>query len=264
MGDPLEIFVKDLFCGSLDIDNYEEKEEIHRQYLSYLGSQNHPPDFMIRGGEAFEVKRKRKGTGESKIALNSSYPMQKMSNDYSRLNNDGRTCEDDIGGWDEKDMVYVTGLVKGKDVEFIWIVYGDCFAAPRDIYKSLAEKVSSKIDEGVQSLKYGYLQGDGNEIGGVKEVDPRGRSKLRIRGMWDIEHPAKSIKEHIEDFEDKKEEHKPLYLVLREEKYSNLPNEDKDVVESEENINIYNVNLPDPADENKKIGCKIIETGVEK
>ncbi|MBI5355313.1 MAG: NgoPII family restriction endonuclease [Candidatus Aenigmarchaeota archaeon] len=70
VGKPLEAYSKDAFCNSFSA-TLERKTEIHRLHFSYSGSDSAPPDFMLKGGDAFEVK-KLEGYGE--IQLNSSRP----------------------------------------------------------------------------------------------------------------------------------------------------------------------------------------------
>src|SRR5262245_28624301 len=57
MGVTLEYFVKDAFCNSLNIQDTNEKDREHSKYFSYCGNTNNPPDFLIRGGDAVEVKK---------------------------------------------------------------------------------------------------------------------------------------------------------------------------------------------------------------
>ena len=51
MGDSLEFYVKDLFCNSLHESDIKGKNETYQRYFSWLGNQNHPPDFIIKNGE---------------------------------------------------------------------------------------------------------------------------------------------------------------------------------------------------------------------
>lgn len=40
MGVTLEVFLKDAFCNTFDIEN---KDLVYSEYFSYLGNQNNPP-----------------------------------------------------------------------------------------------------------------------------------------------------------------------------------------------------------------------------
>ena len=68
-GEALENYIKDIFCGTVNTTDENQRNQIFSQHFSYLGNQNNPPDIMIRGGDAIEVKKmESNGSG---IALNS-------------------------------------------------------------------------------------------------------------------------------------------------------------------------------------------------
>ena len=70
MGDALEAFIKDSFANTFLERNEQKKLEMYKENFSWLGSQNNPPDIMIRGGDAIEVKKTQ--TPFPDLALNSS------------------------------------------------------------------------------------------------------------------------------------------------------------------------------------------------
>ena len=72
MGVALEEYIKDMFAGTITTTDTKERMKRFSEVFSYSGNQNNPPDFMIRNGDAVEVK-KIEGMGSS-LALNSSYP----------------------------------------------------------------------------------------------------------------------------------------------------------------------------------------------
>ena len=55
MGEGLEFYVKDSFCNTFNISDAMKKNEEYSKSFSYLGTQNNPPDIMLRGGDAIEV-----------------------------------------------------------------------------------------------------------------------------------------------------------------------------------------------------------------
>lgn len=57
VGTALEYFVRDMFCSSIDVLDLEDKDRKHSEYLSYVGNQNNPPDFIVKNGDAVEVKK---------------------------------------------------------------------------------------------------------------------------------------------------------------------------------------------------------------
>jgi hypothetical protein len=70
-GYALEQYIKDVFCNSFFEKDIEKKDQIFSQYFSYLGNQNNPPDAVIRGADAIEIKKIESFT--SALALNNSY-----------------------------------------------------------------------------------------------------------------------------------------------------------------------------------------------
>jgi len=59
MGEGLESFVKNAFSDSFIIKDKNEQNQIYSKYFSYQGSKHTPPDLMLRGGDALEVKKNR-------------------------------------------------------------------------------------------------------------------------------------------------------------------------------------------------------------
>ena len=76
MGVALEEFVKNAFADCFDCN---EKTVIQAQskVFSYLGNSNNPPDAMLRGSDAIEIK-KLTSIGNTQMQLNSSYPKNKL------------------------------------------------------------------------------------------------------------------------------------------------------------------------------------------
>lgn len=66
MGDALEEYVKDLFAGTSIDQEIGSIIQEHSNIFSYDGNQNNPPDFILRGSDAVEVKKLRAG----KVRLN--------------------------------------------------------------------------------------------------------------------------------------------------------------------------------------------------
>jgi hypothetical protein len=212
MGDSLEIYVKDMFCGSLDQKD-EEKDLIYSKHFSYLGNQNNPPDMIIRGGDAVEVKKIE--SIKSGIALNSSYPKDKIYADSPMITQACRECEE----WTEKDLIYCVGVVKEEKIIALWFVYGDLYAASKDIY----ERVKTKISTGLTELE-GVVFSDTKELARVNKVDPLGITYLRIRGMWGIENPVKVFKD-ITKIEDGKA--LTVNALVLKSKYDSFPEKDR-------------------------------------
>src|SRR3989344_540501 len=219
MGDALEFYIKDIFCGTLAEMDILKKEEVYAKVFSYLGNQNNPPDIMIRGGDAVEVK-KHIGIRSGGLALNSSYPKDFLYSDSPMITTACRECEK----WSKKDIIYAVGSIVDERVKILWFVYGNCYAADRKTY----EKIRSAISDGVNALP-DIEFGTTNELGRVNKVDPLGITDLRIRGMWGIKHPAK-VFDYLDDAENNDYDF-TVNVIMLKEKYNSFPHEDKESLE---------------------------------
>ncbi len=217
VGEALELYVKDIFCNSLAVETLAQKNEIFSHYFSYIGNQNNPPDLMIKGGDAIEVKKIE--SLNSGIALNSSYPKNKLHSNSAMITKACRDCED----WTEKDLLYVVGVTKNGILKSLWFVYGDCYAAENETYERIRTKISSGLRE-LTDVEFAET----NELGRVNRVDPLGITYLRIRGMWHIENPNKVFDYVAEnsaaDFS--------VNALMLKSKYDAFPAEDKHALES--------------------------------
>lgn len=174
-GKPFEIFAKNMFAECLGALSSHVDAAWERTF-SWRGSANHPPDFMIRGGDAVEVKIH---SGVGQIQLNSSPPKQTLKVTDPRIQDGCRTCEE----WTEKDFVYFVGKANEEYVEALWLIDGSCIADFAETYDILFDKLALTVTD---------LGGEpGNEIGRLNNIDPLKATSLRIRAMWLLEHPAK-------------------------------------------------------------------------
>ena len=194
------------------MSEYERLEKFNKVF-SYLGNQNNPPDIMLRNGDAIETKKVQSPT--SALALNSSYPKDKLFADSSMLTQACKNCEQ----WIEKDIIYIIGHTNDTDIKYLWFVYGDCFAADKEVYEKIKKTISSGIRE-IPDVEFTET----NELGKVKKVDPLGVTDLRIRGMWHIENPHKTFSylnkiDHNSRFQ--------IFCLMKTDKFNTFPNEDK-------------------------------------
>ena len=97
MGDALEGYVKNAFANCLG-QNTRYIQQAHSQTFSYLGNKTNPPDAILKGGDAIEIK-KLASLGTSQLQLNSSYPKNKLHSDNPKICKACRECEE----WKEKD-----------------------------------------------------------------------------------------------------------------------------------------------------------------
>jgi len=254
MGDALETYIKDVFCGSLN-ESGQKKDEIYSKNFSYLGNQNNPPDIILKDGDAIEVKKIE--SSSSDIALNSSYPKDKLHIDDSRVTKACKACESP-NTWREKDIIYVFGVVpkKSKKLQSIWFVYGDCYAADREVY----EGISNKIFKGIQEIpEVEFVKT--NELAKVKKIDPLGLTDLRVRGIWHIKNPAKIFSGFVDMGKTKKFE---VNAILFEEKYNSFPEKDRKILESlqGENLKINNIQIKSPNNPAKLLEAKLISYAI--
>lgn len=176
-GDALEEYVKDLFAGTFAMREDERLERLE-DVFSYLGNNSNPPDAMLRGGDAIEVKKIE--SLDAPLALNSSYPKHTIRADSPMISEACRDAED----WHEKDMLYVVGSVRDNILRHLVMVYGLDYCASEACY----QRLKLRIAEGVNAIE-GVEFAETKELGRVNRVDPLGITYLRVRGMWGIENP---------------------------------------------------------------------------
>lgn len=246
VGDALECFIKDIFSDTLNENDLNLKNQKYSEAFSYIGNQNNPPDIILKNGDAIEVKKIE--SLKSSIALNSSYPKSKLYFNDPMLTSSCRNCED----WQEKDIIYVIGVIKDRKLKLLWLVYGDCYAADREVYKRITNTINSGIHE-IKDVEFSQTK----ELGRVNKVDPLGITYLRIRGMWGIQNPIFVYDYLFENFDIDAFQ---LIVIMKEEKYLSFPSEMRTFVEaiSHKGFTIKNVNIKSPDNPAQLIPAKMI------
>jgi len=244
VGEALELFVKDAFANTIQEQDEHVKNAKFNQVFSWLGNQNHPPDIMIRQGDAIEVKKTQ--SANSDLALNSSYPKSNIKSSSNMITQECRTCEN----WTEKDLIYCVGHTTDDSIKSLWLVYGNVYAAKHETYQLIKQKITDGINE-IPNVELAET----NELGRVNRVDPLGITNLRIRGMWQIQNPRKVFKYlHTSgnNFE--------LVAVIPTNKYNSFPTESKKRIENlgNQNLSITNVRVKDPNNPANLIDAKLI------
>jgi len=246
VGDALESYIKDAFANTFKIDDEQKRIQIFNQTFSWLGNQNHPPDIMIKNGDAIEVKKTQ--SARSDLALNSSYPKSKIFSSSSMITQECKECEN----WKSKDLIYCIGHTTDELLKSLWMVYGDIYAAKHETYQRIKQTISDGVNT-ISDVEFAETK----ELGRVNRVDPLGITNLRIRGMWQIQNPRKVFdyvrKSSGADFE--------LVVLMPLAKYEKFDSVSKDKVEeiTIEGFNISNVSVKDPNNPAKLIDCKLIE-----
>ena len=246
MGEALEEYIKDIFSGTLFENDKNKRLEIISEVFSYLGNTNNPPDSILRGGDAIEVKKIENKT--SSLALNSSYPKAKLYSNSSMITDACRNCEE----WEEKDIIYAIGTCEKNKLTSLIFVYGEDYAAENKIY----ENVKNKIKLGIETIN-GLEFSETNEIGRVNRVDPLGITYFRIRGMWGIENPIK-VFDYIYERDNTKQFN--FIALINEDKYNSFLNrEELENLEKENKyLEIKNVKIKNPNNPAQLRSAKLI------
>ena len=91
VGDALECFIKDGFSNSFILEDEAIRLKNYNKYFSYLGNKNNPPDLILKNSDAIEIKKIE--SINSSLALNSSYPKNKLYANSPMLTKACKECE---------------------------------------------------------------------------------------------------------------------------------------------------------------------------
>ena len=243
-GDKLEDYVLDAYANSFALDGVPRDNALQTVF-SYLGNSSTPPDAMLLGGDALEVK-KFEHISNDDLPLNSSYPKDVPHSNNPLLTETCKTCEQ----WTVKDMAYHIGFLDGNAVKRLWIAYGDCFCAKEAVYQTIA----STITNGLNQI-HGISLSPTKELARVNDVDSLGITNLRIRGMWTISSPNKLF-ENIVNYDETAQFQ--LFCVMTTKKYNSFPQNDRDNLIAKQGVNISVRVVPDPNNNAQNIGVTII------
>ncbi len=244
IGQALEAYIQDAFANTVNEVNSQKRDERISEVFSYLGNQNNPPDIILKNGDAIEVKKiQSKG---SAIALNSSYPKSKLYSDDSKITDACKNCED----WTIKDIIYAIGVTSDKTLKHLWLVYGDCYAANREVYTRIGKTIKEGVKE-IEDIEFSETK----ELGRVNRVDPLGITNLRIRGMWHIDNPLKVYKNYFVANEAKLFS---LACIMREEKFTSFNSQDRENLSATDNISISNIKIKEPDNPARLLDAKLI------
>jgi hypothetical protein len=252
VGEQLEFYVKDAICGSFRLP-MREKERKYQETFSLLGNQNNPPDAIIRGGDAFEIKKIQ--SLSASIALNSSPPKDKLHRDDTRITQACRRCEG--GNWVSKDLFYVVGSTKNKKIRSLFFVQGSCYSANREVYRRIASQLKGSIEEDMRILGIEGIS-ETVELGRINRVDPLGITNLRIRGMWMIENPLR-VFAYVHKPNPKSEFN--LAALMLSDKFQSCPSNERKILESNNRIDIKDVKIKNPNNPAENMDAKLIALG---
>lgn len=245
MGEGLESFVKNAFSNAFGVEDKNEKNKIYSQYFSYEGSKRTPPDLMLKGGDALEIKKTE--TLSTELQLNSSHPKAKLFSNSTLINAHCKSCEE----WEAKDFIYVIGhLPKSNYLSSLWFIHGEIYAADESVYIDLKNSVSGLLQNS-DDLSFSPT----NEIGRINAVDPLKITNLRIRGMWLLQPPYK-VFDYVHEY-DKTAKFQTI-AILSTEKYLSYPVESRIKIEEDENVTIKDIKVNNPNNPVNLIDAKLI------
>lgn len=255
-GIKLEEYVKDLFANTRS--EKDEKKKILKiaNAFSFQASTSNPPDLILKGGDAIEVKKLEH---KNDIQLNSSYPKQTIKKSSTMITEECRKSDD--GKWEKKDLFYVIGEKEPKktNLKSLFFIYGDCFAASEDIYTSKFNEIKNKVSE----LYEDEEEPNTVELGRFNGFDPLDVTSLRIRGMWIIKNPWKVFdylfvnEKEYEGFNDADFK---FCAIIKNSKYKTFENIDKleEIAKTNNNLKIKNMKIKNPDNIVKLINVKVI------
>jgi len=193
IGDALECFIKDIFADTVTESDQQRKLLRYAEVFSYSGNANNPPDLMLRNGDAIKIRQIESLSLE--IRLTDSYPRAKLFFDDPVVSKHCRTCEN----WNVKDLLYIIGVTENNLLTDLWLVYGDCYFAEREIYENV---ISRRDPLGITSFS-------------------SGKSKVAL--------PKKNF-DYCNEVED--DSNFRLYCIMKMEKCLSFPENDRKQVES--------------------------------
>lgn len=247
-GDSLEEYIKDLYAGTLRESNEQERLQRIAETFSYIGNDSNPPDAMLYGGDAIEVKKIESVQGD--IQLNSSHPKCKLYSNSRMITEGCRNAEN--GNWVEKDLLYIVGSVKNKKLKSMFMVYGIDYAATEETYLRIKRTIKEGI-EGLPDIQFAET----DELGRLNKVDPLGITSLRIRGMWILKNPWKAFS-YITQMDTTKQFE--FCAIINKEKYNSFDEsaELDELGKHTKGLIIQNVNIKNPNNPAILIDAKMI------
>lgn len=238
VGQQLEFYVKDAVCNSFKLKQNDKELVYTKGAFSLLGNQNNPPDFIINGGDSYEIKKIQ--SLRASLALNNSPPKDRLYRNDPRVT---KECRDSEGGnWNTKETFYVIGSVQENKIKYLFFVHGRCYAAEKEVYEGKAIRLKMGI-QGLMKSEGWEASTTTIELGRINRMDPLGITNFRIRGMWEIENPIK-VFSYIYGLDIRKDF--SLIALMTKSKYDSFPQEDISTVENDKRISTKTVKIKNP------------------
>lgn len=242
-GDAFEEYIKDLFTNAFNLQDADRLEAINDAF-SYVGNNSNPPDAMLRGGDAIEIKKIEKIGAP--LALNSSNPRNRLRSTDPMISTACRLAEN----WTSKDVIYAVGYVPENHLIHLSMVYGLDYCASEECYNH----IKSTIVNGVQAIPNVELA-ETHELGRFNRVDPLGITYLRVRGMWGIENPTKVFRYVYERDTTKRF---TFMCIINDTKWNSFYNVDLITGLNNPQFAIQDVRIKDPNNPANLVNAKLI------
>ncbi|RHW50337.1 restriction endonuclease [Lactobacillus bombicola] len=256
-GDNLEFFIKDMFCwNALQYSYQEQKEMEYKKLFSWTGDSTHFPDLIIKGGAGIESK-KVNDDSYSTVPLNSSYPKDYITSETQNYPKDSLKNEP-ILDWDTKPVIYAIGNLNTKNpqnlnqLKSLWFVYGNTMVPKNQYYQEIIKGIRNSIQKSAQS-NIDWIKS--KELARVHGIDKLKRTNMRVRGMYELQHPEKIFNKYINNITIPKNKSKIYVVILdsdlneliqdMDQEWENLSKE-LDTYKTAGNLFVKNINLPDP------------------
>lgn len=201
----------------------------------YKSSDNHFPDYPMKKGPFYEVK-KINSVSPSKIPTNSSLP-------HSRVDENTKTIDSNLqrklsnSDKSSREVVYLIGHMSDSNLSHIWATFGDVlFSQDRE----WVQDIKQVHDGTVEKLReLGYDAGGSNEIYNLTVDDGKASVTVRGRNMYHFSHPQENLSKDI----DIESYDNPLFLLIREERFNELSEVDKSLIDKAESISVMDVDM---------------------
>lgn len=245
----LEYYLKDAISGSFKSAKEKKATDRYSGVFSYLGNKTHPPDMILKGGDALVLKTSK--TYRASLTLSNSPPKDRLNWNDPWIFRNCRTI--DRGQWNSKDIFYVNGWIEKGKIKYLYFVQGRCYASEESVYNKKIADLKKNIEN--------YLVSEGLEanttigLGKASNIDPLGITNLRIKGIWKIQNPLKVFSDIFSY--DKKKDFTLIMLMLKN-KFDSFPENDIDVVMKDKQIKVSDVKIKNPNNPEKKIRAKLI------
>jgi hypothetical protein len=242
-------YLKDAISGTSKSSKEKKPKTRYKETFSYLGNKNSPPDFIIKDGDAFVIKKNQ--TVKSGLILGNSPPKDCLTwNDPWILKNCRKV---DGGQWNKKDIFYVTCMIEKDKIKYLYFIQGQCLVADKEVYEKTILGLKKTIDS--------YLKSEGLEkpltsgLGKINKLDPLGVTTLRIRDVWKIQNPIKIFSDIYEY--NRKQEFTMIAIMLRN-KFNSFPKKDIQKLLSDKLIEVKDEKIKNPNDPSEMIDAKLI------